>query len=426
MANKKNLAVAELAADITNSATSATVKTGQGARLPSVPFFATLTPLGVLSTPDNSEIISVTAVSTDTLTIVRAQKGTTAQPFTANSILANGIYKEDLDDYQLLDAELTAIAGLTSANNKIPYFTGSGTAALLDRDTDTTLAANSDTTLATQKAIKAYIDAAILANIPTGILEPYTGRVAPTGWLLADGSAVSRTTYANLFAAIVPSLGTTTMTIASPAVVTFTSHGFQTGDTLYFTTTGALPTGVSANTLYYAIRIDANTFNLATTLANAIAGTKINTSGTQSGTHTLRACPFGLGDGSTTFNIPDARGRIIAGADAMGGTAASRLTLAQSQGVYGRLGQNGGEQGHVLTVAELASHNHDHYEWLMNGGAASGAHYGFGYQSNTGALISTSSYSTSGEVQMGNAPTGGNASHNNIQPTLITNYIIKY
>lgn len=78
-----------------------------------------------------------------------------------------------------------------------------------------------------------------------------------------------------------------TMTIATPCVVTKTAHGLSTGDPVRFTTTGALPTGLAANTWYWAIRVTADTFNLATTYANAIAGTKIATSGSQSGTHTV-------------------------------------------------------------------------------------------------------------------------------------------
>ena len=79
---------------------------------------------------------------------------------------------------------------------------------------------------------------------------------------------------------------TVTMTIASPCVVTWTSHGLSTAMPVHFTTTGALPTGLVGSTNYYVIKIDANTFWLASTATNAFAGTKINTSGSQSGTHT--------------------------------------------------------------------------------------------------------------------------------------------
>lgn len=79
---------------------------------------------------------------------------------------------------------------------------------------------------------------------------------------------------------------TVTITIASPAVVTHNSHGLVTGEKIYLTTTGALPTGLTANTTYFVRVVDANSYRLATTLNNAANGTVINTSGTQSGTHT--------------------------------------------------------------------------------------------------------------------------------------------
>jgi Putative phage tail protein len=73
-----------------------------------------------------------------------------------------------------------------------------------------------------------------------------------------------------------------TILIASPAVITWTGNNFVGGQAVYFTTTGALPTGLTPNTIYYAIPITANTFAVAATPG----GAAINTSGCQSGVQT--------------------------------------------------------------------------------------------------------------------------------------------
>ena len=76
---------------------------------------------------------------------------------------------------------------------------------------------------------------------------------------------------------------TFTVTIASPGVVTDTGHGWLGGERVILQTTGALPTGLSVNTVYFIKYIDANTYNLSTTSG----GSNINTSGSQSGSHTI-------------------------------------------------------------------------------------------------------------------------------------------
>jgi hypothetical protein len=68
--------------------------------------------------------------------------------------------------------------------------------------------------------------------------------------------------------------------------ITITSHGFSTGLKAALTTAGVLPTGLSA-TNYYMIKIDDDTIQLASSLANAEAGTKVNITGEGTGTHTL-------------------------------------------------------------------------------------------------------------------------------------------
>lgn len=76
---------------------------------------------------------------------------------------------------------------------------------------------------------------------------------------------------------------TVTITIAAPGVVTWTNHGLSVNDTIRFTTTGALPTGLAINTTYYVKEVlSANTFTVSATAG----GAAITTSGTQSGTQT--------------------------------------------------------------------------------------------------------------------------------------------
>jgi hypothetical protein len=80
-------------------------------------------------------------------------------------------------------------------------------------------------------------------------------------------------------------IGTATVTIAAPGVFTLNAHGLSAGNTVYLTTTGALPTGLGTQRVYYvtSTSLTANTFTLATTNG----GTAITTTGSQSGTHTV-------------------------------------------------------------------------------------------------------------------------------------------
>lgn len=66
---------------------------------------------------------------------------------------------------------------------------------------------------------------------------------------------------------------------------------------------------------------------------------------------------YGAGDGSTTFNLPDLRGRVMLGMDNLGGTAAGRITSASVGGASSTaLGGVGGTETHTLTVAEMPAH----------------------------------------------------------------------
>lgn len=140
---------------------------------------------------------------------------------------------------------------------------------------------------------------------------------------------------------------------------------------------------------------------------------------------------YGLGDGSTTFNIPDARGRVLAGKDNMGGTSANRLTN-QTSGVDGDiLGDTGGEETHILIESELASHDHNFndpghtHDLLARPGTSAGDARARSTISSTDN-IELSDGAVSNTTGITFVANGSDAPHNNIQPTIIMNKIIKY
>ncbi len=269
-------------------------------------------------------------------------------------------------------------------------------------DTDTALAANSDAKIPSQKAVKAYVDGggdiSITTKIvPTGSILPYAGTSAPSYFLLCQGQAVSRTTYASLFAVTSTSYGvgdgSTTFNLpnlqgrfplgysasAPTKVFTFSSRSsdtitisgadnhahneLQTGQAVFYATDGTVITGLTDDTTYYAIRVAYNQLKLASSIANANAGTAITLSGD--------------GTGTQTFTI----------------TYTARP-----------MGQTGGEETHALTDTEMPSHIH-----------------GANNNTNTGTGDDALGI-TSGALGQ---PAGSDAVHNNMPLFQVVNYIIK-
>ncbi|HXJ61907.1 MAG TPA: phage tail protein [Verrucomicrobiae bacterium] len=208
-----------------------------------------------------------------------------------------------------------------------------------------------DNILSPQAAILASLDQykATLGGVQIGSILPYGGTTAPSGWLLCYGQAVSRTTYATLFATI---------------------------------------------------------------------GTA-----------------FGAGDTTTTFNLPDLRGRVPLGKDNMGGSAANRVTNAVSGVTATTLGAVGGDQhaqadtitASSTAVTTLTDPGHPHAFSLQNNGGGpadgqatsiSGGDIADGTTRNAYTNIAAS---TSVTTTATSALTG---TSQNIPPVQVTNWII--
>lgn len=161
----------------------------------------------------------------------------------------------------------------------------------------------------------------------------------------------------------------------------------------------------------------------------------------------------GSGDGSTTFNLPDIRGRVIAGYDSMGGSSANRLT-GLSGGVNGdTIGATGGAESVTLDATMMPTHTHtgttdnesahthpyrDRYysentavtysEIQPNGGNYN-SKIGSGNTDNDNTRFmyydTTTSSGSAHNHTFTSANTGGGLAHNNLQPTIILPFIVR-
>lgn len=184
MSNKKDFATSTIATapSPADTGTSLDVQTGHGARFPAAPFYVTVHPPAEFPTLDNAEKLLVTAKSSDTFTVTRAQGDTTAQMIEAGWRISNAMFLADIpatfDD--LTDGttnkaytatEQSKLAGIEASADVTDSTNVDAAGAVMNADTAITamgfvldeddMASDSATKLATQQSIKAYIDAQI-------------------------------------------------------------------------------------------------------------------------------------------------------------------------------------------------------------------------------------------------------------------------
>lgn len=151
---------------------------------------------------------------------------------------------------------------------------------------------------------------------------------------------------------------------------------------------------------------------------------------------------YGAGDGSTTFNLPDLRGRVIAGQDNMDSDA-GRLTSGSAASVDGdTLGASGGAEEHVLTQAQMPNHNHGgstgnnnakgitakhiDEDTVINGSGTNIAFVTRDKVENNERTNLSEPLSDNTDHSHNISGNGSSNAHTNVQPTLVLNYLIKH
>lgn len=235
--------------------------------------------------------------------------------------------------------------------------------------------------------MSARISLAKLVGGLTGMLIPHAGTTAPDGFLLCFGQAVSRTTYAALFAVISTTYG------AGDGSTTFNLPDMR----------GRAPAGK-----------DDMGGSAASRLTVTLTGTKASTS---SGVITGLSSTAGLSVGMAAFGTGIGASAVISTID-----SATQVTLSVNSTSTGSasirfgvvdgatLGAAGGSQVHTLTTPQMPAHTHDITSITSRNTASGGSDEVA--EEGSGATMPTNS-------------AGGGQAHPNIQPTIILNYVIK-
>jgi len=138
---------------------------------------------------------------------------------------------------------------------------------------------------------------------------------------------------------------------------------------------------------------------------------------------------FGGGDGSTTFNLPDLRGRAVFGLDNMGGSAASRITVAGGNYDGTSLGNTGGAQNHTLTTGEVPTgivtlnfSDPGHSHTLQGNQNAAGTNL-INTTSSLAGTITTSTNTTGITASLTDHAGGG--AHTSMPPAMVLPFILR-
>ena len=247
-----------------------------------------------------------------------------------------------------------------------------------------------------------------------GTIKPWAGMTAPNQYAFTYGQEVSRTTYSALFTAITSSQ------------TAFCNSGSPTLNGLSDTTNFWIGMSVEISCVAAGFStIISKTSSTVTLAVNANVTT--NT--------TAVFFPWGRGNGSTTFNLPDLRGVVPVGNNNMGGVASANLTTTYFGATNpNSIGALGGFQSTTLIAAYLPTHTHTSSSLSDSGHfhdegvtvtAAAGSDVNAVGTTSTGNFTGTSFSGISISANTGGCSGCTQTPFNNIPPSRTTNFIIK-